>query len=304
MTTRRFSKSWLKSLRPFAHYLWSRKILLSLVLGSIALLSWLTTPAQAFQVQVNPTNPQLGDTISVIVPSDGSAAPTVTRGDRTYPTYAISGNRYRALVPTSPLDRPGRFTVRVNKGGETQDVALNLRGRSFPTQRITVRGGGSDGTDFEMNRVEQFKEIRSPEKFWNGAMQRPNRGEISSVYGVRRYYNGVFADNYYHKGVDYAGGTGSPVTAPAAGRVVLVGRVADGFRLHGNTIGLDHGQGVGSIFIHLSRIDVREGDMVQAGQTIGALGATGSATGPNLHWGLYVNGVSVDPVPWRYDGFE
>lgn len=303
MTTHRFPH-WLKTIRPITRYLWSHKILLSLVLSSIALLSWLTTPAQAFQVQVSPMNPQLGDTISVIVPTEGNSAPTVAVGDRTYPTYAISGNRYRALVPTSPLDRPGRLNLRISKSGETQDIALTLRGRSFPTQRITVRGGGSDGTDFEMNRVEQFKEIRSPEKLWNGAMQRPNRGEISTVYGVRRYYNGVFADDYYHKGVDYAGGTGSPVMAPAAGRVVLVGRVADGFRLHGNTIGLDHGQGVASIFIHLSRIDVREGDRVQAGQTIGALGATGSATGPNLHWGLYVNGVSVDPVPWRYDGFE
>lgn len=271
-------RHWLKTIRPFTRYLWSRKILVSLVLGSIALLTWLTTPAQAFQVQVAPTNPQLGDTISVIVPAEGNAAPTVTLGDRAYPAYSISGSRYRALVPTSPLDRPGRLNLRVNRGGETQAIALNLRNRSFPTQRITVRGGGSDGTDFEMNRVEQFRQVRSPQKLWSGAMQRPNRGEVSSAYGVRRYYNGVFANDYYHRGVDYAGGTGSPILAPAAGRVVLVGRVADGFRLHGNTIGLDHGQGVASIFIHLSRIDVREGDVVQAGQTIGALGATGSAT--------------------------
>jgi len=83
-----------------------------------------------------------------------------------------------------------------------------------------------------------------------------------------------------------------------------VGREADGFVIHGNTVGVDHGQGVSSIFIHLSRIDVQEGDVVAAGQRIGAIGATGSATGPNLHWGLYVNGQSVDPVPWREQGFE
>ena len=133
---------------------------------------------------------------------------------------------------------------------------------------------------------------------------RPSQGRVSSIYGVRRYYNGVFAQNYYHRGVDYAAPNGSPVVAPAAGRVTLVGRVSDGFRLNGNTIGVDHGQGVVSVFIHLSRIDVREGDFVQAGQLIGGIGSTGFATGPNLHWGLYVNGVSVDPVPWRYDGFE
>ncbi|MEM9979348.1 MAG: M23 family metallopeptidase, partial [Cyanobacteria bacterium P01_D01_bin.2] len=78
----------------------------------------------------------------------------------------------------------------------------------------------------------------------------------------------------------------------------------DGFELHGNTIGIDHGQGLLSIMIHLSRIDVREGDFVQAGQTIGGIGSTGASTGPHLHWGLYVNQVAVDPVPWRYGRFE
>jgi murein DD-endopeptidase MepM/ murein hydrolase activator NlpD len=121
---------------------------------------------------------------------------------------------------------------------------------------------------------------------------------------VRRYYNGVFAQDYYHRGVDYAAPTGSPVVSPAAGRIGLVGRVSEGFELHGNTIGIDHGQGVLSIMIHLSRIDVNEGDFVQAGQVIGAVGSTGASTGPHLHWGLYVNGIAVDPVPWREQGFE
>jgi murein DD-endopeptidase MepM/ murein hydrolase activator NlpD len=75
--------------------------------------------------------------------------------------------------------------------------------------------------------------------------------------------------------------------------------VADGFELHGNTIGIDHGQGVASIYIHLNSISVREGDFVQPGQTIGTVGSTGASTGPHLHWGVYVNGVAVDPGPWR-----
>jgi murein DD-endopeptidase MepM/ murein hydrolase activator NlpD len=94
------------------------------------------------------------------------------------------------------------------------------------------------------------------------------------------------------------------VVAPAAGRIALVGRVNQGFSLHGNTVGIDHGQGVLSIMIHLHRINVNEGDLVQAGQVIGTVGSTGISTGPHLHWGLYVNGVSVDPVPWRERGFE
>ncbi|MBA3924314.1 MAG: M23 family metallopeptidase, partial [Nostocaceae cyanobacterium] len=124
------------------------------------------------------------------------------------------------------------------------------------------------------------------------------------IYGVRRYYNGKFANDYYHRGVDYAGGTGSPIIAPAAGRVVLVGRVSQGFRIHGNCVGIDHGQGVTSIYLHMSRINVREGDLVKPGTVLGAVGSTGAATGPHLHWGLYVNGLSVDPVPWRTNGFN
>jgi murein DD-endopeptidase MepM/ murein hydrolase activator NlpD len=230
--------------------------------------------------------------------------PTVVVNQNTYQTFAIAPNRFRALLPTTPLDRPGQLKIQVNGVGDPQTIALQLRDRDFPTQSIWLSGGGSDGTDFEFDKVDAFKAIVSPEKLWNGKFQRPSEGEITTVYGVRRYYNGEFAQDYYHRGVDYAAGTGSPVVAPAAGKVALIGREADGFTLHGNTIGVDHGQGVSSIFIHLSQIDVREGDLVKPGQRIGAVGATGAATGPHLHWGLYVNGQSVDPVPWRYNGFQ
>ncbi len=108
---------------------------------------------------------------------------------------------------------------------------------------------------------------------------------MSTNYGVRRYYNGKFANDYYHRGVDYAGATGSPVIAPAAGRVALVGRVSQGYRVHGNVIGIDHGQGVISIFMHLSRINVQEGDLVKPGQIIGAVGSTGAATGSTFTLG-------------------
>lgn len=301
----RASRSGLAALVRLGRSLRSRLLPIGLTLGTIAILSWLTTPAQALQVQVQPANPQLGDTISVVLQANpDSTPPTVTLQDHTYPTFAIGNNRFRALLPTTPLDRAGRLEVRVNSGDGVQNLAVSLRDRSFPTQRIRVSGGGSGGSDYEFDRIGQFKQILTPEKLWNGAFVRPNGGEITTVYGVRRYYNGVFANDYYHKGVDYGGGVGSSAMAPAAGKVVLVGRVADGFRLHGNTIGINHGQGVASIFLHLSRIDVREGDVVRVGQVVGAVGGTGAVTGPHLHWGLYVHGEAVDPVPWRYSSME
>ncbi|MEO1590708.1 MAG: M23 family metallopeptidase [Cyanobacteria bacterium J06632_22] len=263
--------------------------------------------AHAFEVALSPTNPKLGDTISVVISGASTVgeAPVVSVNGADYPSFLLSGNRYRALIPTSPLDTPGRLTLDVSVAGTSSRLTVNLANRSFATQRIWLpAGSGSLGTDHEFARVAEFKRIVTPERHWQGALVRPSQGRVSTVFGVRRYYNGVFAEDYYHRGVDYAAATGSPVLSPAAGTIRLVGRVADGFELHGNTIGIDHGQGVLSIMIHLSRIDVSEGDFVSAGQVIGGVGSTGASTGPHLHWGLYVHGVAIDPVPWRFEGVE
>lgn len=268
----------------------------------------LSLPAAALQLQVTPTQPQLGDTLSVVVqydPGNSTDAPTVSLGDRTVQAFALGTNLYRALLPTTPLDQPRHLTIRATGGAEAGNVAIYLKGRRFPTQSIRLPPNKNrDISDAEFNKVNAFKQLVTPQKFWNGKFLRPNRGQVSGAYGIRRYYNGVFAKDYYHRGIDYAGGYGSPVVAPAAGQVRLVGRERDGFLVNGNIIGLDHGQGVTTAYLHLSQILVKEGDFVKPGQIIGAVGATGAATGPHLHWGLYVNGLSVDPAPWRDRGFK
>ncbi|SKB13303.1 Peptidase M23B [Planktothrix sp. PCC 11201] len=278
----------------------------SLVLALITVGVVLAVPGMAAQVRVNPTAPELGNTLSVVLESPTSATPTVTWQGKTYPMFTTAPNRMRALLPTTPLDQPGTKSLQINDGTQGQNLTVQLRDRSFPTQSIWLPPDKEElnGTDKEFDRVDAFKALVTPEKYWKGPFLRPNAGEITTIYGVRRYYNGEFAKDYYHRGVDYAGEMGSPVVAPAAGRVALVGRESEGFEIHGNVIGLDHGQGVASIFMHLSRIDVREGDFVQPGQVIGAVGATGASTGPHLHWGLYVQGQAVDPVPWRYAAIE
>jgi murein DD-endopeptidase MepM/ murein hydrolase activator NlpD len=264
----------------------------------------LALPVDALQVKVTPTNPKLGDTLSVEInldnPENGTN-PTVASGNNTYPAFEIAPNQYRAFVPTTPLEKAGTRTLQVAGDGQVQNLAVNVLNRKFPVQRITLPPGkaGVNATEHELQRVAAFKALQTPEKYWDGVFLRPNAGRMSTTYGVRRYYNGTFAKDYYHRGLDYAGAAGSSVIAPAAGRVALVGRVSQGFRVHGNVVGIDHGQGVTSIFMHLSRINVKEGDVVKAGQLIGAVGSTGASTGPHLHWGLYVNGQSVDPTPWR-----
>ena len=268
-----------------------------------------TFAAEAAQVEINPPAPKLGDTISVIVtpdnPSNGGNL-QVTSNGKTYPVFPIAPNQYRAFIPTTPLQKSGRKVIRVSGDGTTRNLAVWLKWRRFPTQRINLPPGkaGVKATQLELDRVKAFKALVTPQKFWNGPLVRPNGSRVSTIYGVRRYYNGKFANNYYHRGVDYAGGYGSPVVAAAAGRVALVGKESQGFKVHGNIVGIDHGQGVTTIYMHLNGINVKEGDMVKPGQRIGGTGSTGASTGPHLHWGLYVNGQAVDPVPWRFKGFQ
>lgn len=285
----------------------ANKLTASSIGGIVAGILSFALPVQALQVVVTPANPQLGDTLSVIIQVDGNGGetPKVSLQQKNYPAFPIGNGRFRALLPTTPLEKPGARLLQVAGDGQVQKLSVQVRDRDFPTQSIWLPPGkDTEGTDAEFDRVDAFKALVTPEKFWDGKLLRPNSGEITTIYGVRRYYNGVFAQDYYHRGVDYAGAYGSPVVAPAAGRVSLVGRESQGFKIHGNVVGIDHGQGVASILMHLSRIDVKEGDVVKAGQVIGALGSTGASTGPHLHWGLYVHGQSVDPVPWRLQGVE
>ena len=287
---------------------WKAVIFMALA-GAVTLFVTLAhRPAYAaYDVQIRPAGPTQGDTVAIITTEGAGATslPIVRINDVTYPTFAIGEGRYRTFLPTSPLHASGEYIIKVEGPKGLRNPMVWLSDRHFRTQYINLPPGQSDlGTDHEFDRVDAFKQIQSPNKFWHGPFRQPSQGRVSSEYGVRRYYNGVFANDYYHRGVDYAAPVGTPVVAPAAGRIALVGRVSQGFELHGNTIGLDHGQGVKSIFIHLNSINVNEGDLVQAGQVIGTIGNTGASTGPHLHWGLYVNDVAVDPAPWRNGTIE
>ena len=123
------------------------------------------------------------------------------------------------------------------------------------------------------------------------AFQWPVEGRISGRFGNQRVYNG--SPGSAHSGMDIAAGSGTPVKAPAGGVVTFA---SPDLYLTGGTVLLDHGHGVSSNFLHLSRLDVEVGDTVEQGQVIGAVGATGRATGPHLHWGMNWLDVRIDPL--------
>lgn len=122
-----------------------------------------------------------------------------------------------------------------------------------------------------------------------GSWQWPVKGPISGVYGSSRTYNGV--ERNWHRGLDIARPTGTPVNAPASGKVVFAAMTF----LNGNLIVLDHGQQLFTVYAHLNRIGVKVGDEVKQGGQIGEIGTTGRSTGPHLHWGLFWGQEALDP---------
>jgi len=144
----------------------------------------------------------------------------------------------------------------------------------------------------EVAQIAAARRIHTDAGGWRQAFRWPATGRQSGWFGSQRVYQGK--PGSYHSGADVAVPTGTPIVAPADGVVILV---ADRpFTLEGNLLMLDHGAGLSSAFLHLSRIDVRPGDHVRAGQPIALSGATGRATGPHLHWGLQWRGAKLDPL--------
>ncbi len=189
-------------------------------------------------------------------------------------------------------------------GGRTQTVAIQVTPRDWPLEQVRgVPPGTVDPPPAIAERIRreqaQVTAARTRDDDRADFAQPfiwPVKGRISGRFGNARVYtstDGRRQAGSGHSGMDIAAPTGTPVLAPAAGVVTFA---APGLYLTGGTLLLDHGHGVSSNFLHLSRIDVAVGDRVLQGQPIAAVGATGRATGPHLHWGMNWFDVRVDPL--------
>lgn len=195
-------------------------------------------------------------------------------------------------------DAPAQASLElISRRGEVLPHQIDVTPRQWNLQRVNVaRNLPREGTDSwtrreaEVLRAQAARARQTDAQGWRQDFIWPARGRISGRFGSQRIYRGE--PGSYHGGVDVAAPTGSPVVAPADGVVVLA---APGFSLEGNLVIVDHGFGLSSSFLHLSRIDVTEGQAIRQGERIGAVGATGRATGPHLHWALTWNGAKLDP---------
>lgn len=225
---------------------------------------------------------------------------------------AVDGTatQYTALIGV-PLGTPAgiypaTFSV-TNASGVSSEVAVQVQvvsGSYFQERDIDIVGNSTvllDPTieDAELSRLRSVMSAFTPDHVFLGKFGLPAAATITSSFGNLRSYNDG-AVVRVHLGTDFGGVPGTPILAPAAGRVVF----AEPLNIRGNATVIEHGWGVYTGYWHQSEQYVNVGDFVQPGQVIGAIGATGRGSGPHLHWELWVNGVPVDPMQWTVQSFS
>lgn len=197
-------------------------------------------------------------------------------------------------------EQEGKVELRVEwEEGRSHSFYVPIVDREFPLEKVngvpeqTVNPSPEIAArmEREQERVNEARDRDDERSDYAAHFIWPVQGRISGLFGSQRIYNGT--PKSPHSGLDIAATQGTAVQAPAGG---IVSFADPGLYLTGGTLLIDHGHGVSSNFLHLSRIDVKVGDRVEQGQVIGAVGATGRATGPHLHWGMNWFDVRVDPL--------
>ena len=205
---------------------------------------------------------------------------------------------WTAVVGIALEAEPGERVLEVRREGEpVARVGFTVAPVRYAEQRLKVAPGKVDLSAQDLARHERER-AHTAEVIatWSAAapetlqLRQPVPGRRSGTFGLRRVFNDQ--PRKPHSGMDIAAPSGTPVVAPAAGRVIDTGD----YFFNGHTVWLDHGNGLLSMYCHLSRIDVKVGDLVATGARIGAVGATGRSTGPHLHWSVMLNRTMVDPA--------
>ena len=269
-----------------------------LSLWTLLTLAVVPLAAQQPNLTLQPTSPKQGEAILVTVNEPGVERAQATWLGKRYPLYQ-NGDSWSGFVPINPDTPAGAktLTVQVTRGGHAERLqkrvsvgAVQWAVQHLSMARDTARLYNFPGAKKEDAAMFVATRAESPRRLWQGAWSLPAQGRTSTPWGVKRIRNGRPVGR--HKGLDIAAPEGAPVSAPAAGKVVLAQR----FKKYGNAVVLDHGQGVTSMYLHMSALAVKKGQTLAKGAPVGKVGMTGVATGPHLHWSVYVHGVSLQPL--------
>jgi murein DD-endopeptidase MepM/ murein hydrolase activator NlpD len=200
-------------------------------------------------------------------------------------------------LDTKPGDHPADVLLTMNDGRmDDRQVMIQVVAKKYPTTELTVEDKYVELSKPDLARANRESRETAAiyariteQMLWSKPFAVPIQGETGTNFGHRRVFNGE--PRAPHAGADLRARTGTPIHATNRGRVML----AKSLFFTGNTVIVDHGLGIYSLYAHLSRIDVKVGDIINSGQLVGLSGATGRVTGPHLHWGMVVQGARVDP---------
>jgi len=214
-------------------------------------------------------------------------------------------NRWLAIVGIPLTAKIGAHKIeQQTTSGKSINHNFTIKDKAYKTQRLTVTNKRKVNPYAEdMVRITaEKKRTRKTLAHWEArelndlSFITPVEGRRSGSFGLRRVFNGQ--PRKPHSGMDIAAPTGTPVITPIAGTVTNVGD----YFFNGNSVFIDHGQGLVTMYLHLDSIDVKEGDVLKQGERLGTVGATGRVTGPHLHWGISLNDARVDPALFLGDG--
>jgi murein DD-endopeptidase MepM/ murein hydrolase activator NlpD len=231
------------------------------------------------------------------LPGPPDRLPTVAFNGR--PVMVVrSQDAWLAVLGIGLSIEPGEYHVDVLQlGGGEQKLSFTVKPKTYAVQQLKVPPSQVNLSPEDEARVakETAKVREALDSFSSTApstlrLAQPVPGRRSSSFGLRRMFNGESRNP--HSGMDIAAPTGTPIKAPLAGRVVDVGR----YFFNGNNVIVDHGQGLVTMYCHLSKIRVEVGQELKRGEVLGDVGASGRVTGPHLHWGVSLNGAMVDPA--------
>jgi biotin carboxyl carrier protein len=262
-------------------------------------------PLPRLDIAVTVSNVVQGHTTTVVAKLPEATAMRGELSGAAVP-FVRQGDAWRSFAGVPVLAAPGTLPLVVEadlQDGRTvrQEAPLAVLDARYPRETINLPPDVQER--LEQNQEEIVRERAmvnaiwaqtTPDRLWSGRFAMPAQGRISSRFGTIRSYNGGPFDSF-HEGVDIAAPTGTPIVAPARGRVVLA---EPDLLVRGGAIILDHGQGIHTGFWHQSELLVRVGDIVEQGQIIGRIGAKGMVTGPHLHWDVRIGTTNVNPLEW------
>ncbi len=261
--------------------------------------------APELRVTLAPSRAPQGGVVEVAVVSPGTplASAVLVDGEKRIVLERLDGGKrfagllgvdFESALGERPLVVDG---VDASGAAVTATATLRVVRRAFAVSKLSVDPKFVEPPPEEKERIERDREAFRrafgsplPSRLWEGRFALPAEALSQKNFGAKRVYNGQTRSR--HAGLDLSAPAGTPVAAPAAGVVVLAGD----FYFSGGSVVLDHGGGLMTMYFHLSRIDVKEGDRIATGQPIGAVGATGRVTGPHLHWAARLGGARVDPA--------